>query len=298
MLSYKLLGEILVNEGMITEEQLKVALSLQGEERIRLGEALVKLKYIEEDQIVLALSKQLSIPRITLSSGKLRPQDETLKTIVPYEFAIRNLVIPLSRTLDALTVAMFDPMDLILLDNLKKLSGCEINPIISTRSDILKSIESFYGKQKAFRKAIEDSYDIGESDENIESFDIQLSLDKLIAKTEEAPVVKLVDLIIRQAIEEGASDIHIEPGREKLTLRYRVDGVLYELPPPSRTMQLALISRIKILSKMNIAEKRLPQDGGFMVKMGERRIDLRVSTIPAIYGEKIAIRILIKGVSL
>ena len=195
-----------------------------------------------------------------------------------------------------ITVAIFDPLDLILLDNLKKLTGYEVNPVISTKSDIVSAIENFYGKEKAFQKAIEDSYKKTDDAQIVEdTSSIELSLDKLIAKTEEAPVVKLVDLIIRQAIEENASDIHIEPQRDKLSLRYRVDGVLYEVPPPSRSLQLALISRIKILSKMNIAEKRLPQDGGFMVKIKERLIDLRVSTIPTIYGEKVVIRILDKS---
>ena len=292
---HKRLGEVLINEGMITEEQLKNALSLQDREGVKLGEALIKLKYIEEEQVVAVLSKQLSIPYISLSSGKLKPQDETLKTVIPYEFAVRNLVLPLSRNLNYLTISFFDPMDLMLMDNLKKLSGCEINPVISTRNDLLKAIDSFYGKQKAFKKAIADSYEIKESDEIAEDTDTQLNMDKLIAKTEEGPVIKLVDLIIRQAIEERASDIHIEPQRDKLSLRYRIDGVLYGLPSPSKNMQLALISRIKILSKMNIAEHRLPQDGAFMVKMGERRIDLRVSVIPVIYGEKVVIRILDKS---
>jgi len=297
MLVHKKLGEILLSEGMVTKEQIEEAVSLQKKEGGRLGELLIKLGYIDEEQIAYALSKQLSIPHISLSSGRLKPDDDPeLKNIIPYEFAIRNLVLPLSRNLGVITVAIFDPLDLILLDNLKKLTGYEVNPVISTKSDIVSAIENFYGKEKAFQKAIEDSYKKTDDAQIVEdTSSIELSLDKLIAKTEEAPVVKLVDLIIRQAIEENASDIHIEPQRDKLSLRYRVDGVLYEVPPPSRSLQLALISRIKILSKMNIAEKRLPQDGGFMVKIKERLIDLRVSTIPTIYGEKVVIRILDKS---
>ena len=294
MPAYKRLGEILISEGMVTAEQIKEAISLQSKKGGKLGEVLVKLGYIEEEQIVYALSKQLSIPHANLSSGRLKPRsDEKLKEMVSYDFAIRNLVLPLSRDLNVLTVAIFDPLDLILIDNLRKLTSCEINPVVSTRSDIIKAIENFYGKEKAFQEAIEASYDSKDEElETVESNEVQLSLDRLIAKTEEAPVVKLVDLIIRQAIEESASDIHIEPQREKISLRYRIDGILYDIAPPSRTMPLALISRIKILSKMNIAEKRLPQDGGFTVKMGKRMIDLRISTIPTIYGEKIVIRIL------
>ncbi|UCC94375.1 MAG: type II/IV secretion system protein, partial [Candidatus Omnitrophota bacterium] len=157
-------------------------------------------------------------------------------------------------------------------------------------------IEDFYGKERFFREAIEaTSEEHGPTIKEISAEETDLSLDKLIAQAEEAPVVKLVDLIIRQAIEEDASDIHIEPQHGKLGLRYRIDGVLYEMPSPSAALYLPIVSRIKILSRMDIAEKRLPQDGGFMVKIKERLIDLRASTLPTIYGEKAVLRILDKS---
>jgi len=296
MAQYKRLGEILISEAMISQKQLQEAIDSQGKSGIKLGEVLVDMGAVTEDQIVVALSKQLEIPYVTLSSGKLKANHEQhLEDMIPYGFAVKNLVLPIAHSLNSLTIAIFDPLDLILIDNLKKLTSCEINPIISTRSDILKAIEEFYGKQRALMDAVDASFD--DETESANSFEIgsELSLDKLIAKTEEAPVVKLVDLLIRQAIEENASDIHVEPQRDKLSLRYRVDGNLYEVSPPSKSMKLALISRIKILSKMNIAEKRLPQDGGFTVKMEKRLIDLRVSSVPTIYGEKIVMRILDKA---
>ncbi|MCM8773789.1 MAG: Flp pilus assembly complex ATPase component TadA [Candidatus Omnitrophica bacterium] len=297
MPAHKKLGEILISEGMVTPKQISEAIALQAKEGGRLGEILVKLGYIEEEQIVVALSKQLSLPYITLRSGKLKPApDQDLDKIIPYEFAIRNLVLPLYRSLNSLTVAIFDPLDLILIDNLKKITGYDINPIITTHTDILKAIDDFYGKGRAYREIVEASYKIeGEGTLDVSSEDVQLSLDRLIAKTEEAPIVKLVDLILHQAIESNASDIHIEPQRNKISLRYRIDGILYEITPPSKSMQLALISRIKLLSKMNIAEKRLPQDGGFVVNFNNKLIDLRVSTMPTIYGEKVVIRILDKA---
>jgi len=191
---------------------------------------------------------------------------------------------------------MFDPLDLILIDNIKKITGCEINPVVSTRSDILKAIEKFYGKDKIFRDAMQAAGDDTEEGlKELSSEETDLSLDKLIAQAEEAPVIKLVDLVIRQAIEENASDIHIEPHRDRVSLRYRIDGVLQDMPSPSSSLYLPIISRIKILSKMDIAEKRLPQDGGFMVKIGRRLIDLRVSTLPTIFGEKVVLRILDKS---
>jgi len=295
MAKYKRIGEILVSEGMVTPEQLEEAVKLQSKEGGRLGDILIRLGYVTEEQILSALSKQLHIPYVSLASGKLRPDpNQALEKLIPYDFAIRNLVLPLFRNLNSLTVAIFDPLDLILIDNLKKLTGCEINPILAARGDIVKAIEEFYGREKILKEAIESAYREGIK-ESVERVEEELSLDKLIARAEEAPVVKLVDLIIHQAIEENASDIHIEPQREKLRLRYRIDGVLYEIPPPSKSLHLPIVSRIKILSRMDIAEKRLPQDGSFMVKIKNRLIDLRVSTAPTIYGEKVVIRILDKS---
>jgi len=299
MARYKRLGDILIVEGVITQDQLEEAVSRQAKEGGKLGEILIKLNYVTEEQIVMALSKQLVIPYISLASGKLAPaSDQNLENLIPYDFAIRNLLLPLSRSINSLTVVMFNPLDLILLDNLKRLTTCEINSVISTKTDILKAIESFYGKDKMFRDAIEAS-SVGDAAEEglkeISSEETDLSLDKLIAQAEEAPVIKLVDLIVRQAIEEGASDIHLEPQRDKFVLRYRIDGVLYEMPSPSASLYLPIISRVKILSKMDIAEKRLPQDGSFMVKMRGKLIDLRVSCLPTIYGEKIVVRILDKS---
>ncbi|MEI8348823.1 MAG: ATPase, T2SS/T4P/T4SS family [Candidatus Omnitrophota bacterium] len=293
---YKRLGDILISEGVITKEQVEEAIVLQQKEGGKLGESLLKLGYVSEEQIVIALSKQLSIPYISLASGKLKPApDQNLEDLVPYDFAIKNLLLPLSRSLNSLTAVMFDPLDLILIDNIKKITGCEVNIVISTRTDILKAIEMFYGKDTVLRGMMQSA---GEGETGIKelfSEETDLSLDKVIAQAEEAPVVKLVDLIIRQAIEDGASDIHIEPRYDKLSLRYRIDGTLYEMPSPSTSLYLPIISRIKILSKMDIAEKRLPQDGGFMVKSTERLIDLRVSTLPTIYGEKVVLRILDKS---
>ncbi len=284
----------MVKENLLTESQLEKAISVQRQEGLRLGEIIVKLGMIKEDQLVSVLGKQLGIPYFSFGTGMLKPtSDQGLDQLIPQEFALKNSILPLSRTLNSLTVAMADPLDLILIDNLKKLTNCDINPIIATKTDIQKAIEEFYGKSRMLEEAVEASYDIDsysvEKDANVEQ---ELSLDKLIARAEEAPVVKLVDLIIRQAISERASDIHIEPFKDRISLRYRIDGKLYEIPPPAKHLHLPIISRVKILSKLDIAEKRLPQDGAISVKIDERQIDLRVSTIPTIYGEKVVMRIL------
>lgn len=292
---YQRLGELLIKEGVLTEAQLEKAITVQRQEGGRLGEILVKLGMVKEQQIVNLLSKQLGIPHFSFGTGMLRPAvDQGLDSLVPQDFAYKNSVLPLSRILKSLTVAMVDPLDLILIDNLKKLTGCEINPVIALKSDINKAIEEFYGKSRMLQDAVDASYDISSAGPPIEfeSVEEELSLDKLIARAEEAPVVKLVDLVIRQAIDEHASDIHIEPFKDKISLRYRIDGKLYEIPPPARHLHLPIISRIKILAKLDIAEKRLPQDGAIMVKIEDRPVDIRVSSIPTIYGEKVVLRIL------
>jgi type IV pilus assembly protein PilB len=295
---YLKLGELLIKEGLISEVDLEKAITFQRQEGGRLGEIIVKLGLIQEEQIVRVLGKQLGIPYFTLGTGMLKPvPEQKLENFIPHEFANKNYVLPLSHTLRSLTVVMADPLDLILIDNLRKLTGCEINPVIATKSDILKSIEEFYGRSSMLKEAVMASYDVNVTGivETVETIEEELSLDKLVARAEEAPVVKLVDLIIRQAINERASDIHIEPFKDRISLRYRIDGKLYEIPPPAKHLHLAILSRVKILAKLDIAEKRLPQDGAILVKIDERPIDLRVSTVPTIYGEKAVLRILDKG---
>lgn len=297
---YLRLGELLIQDGLINAIQLEKAISAQRQEGGRLGEVLIRLGMVKESQLVSVLGKQLGIPYFSLGTGMLKPAvDQGLEKLIPHEFAQKNLIIPLSRAFKSITIAMADPLDLILIDNLKKLTGCDINPVVATKSDIFRAIEDFYGKSAMLNQAVKDSYGTAGILENIgdgvDVKDQEISIDKLIARAEEAPVVKLADLIIRQAIDERASDIHMEPFKDKIALRFRIDGKLFEIPPPAKHLHLPIISRIKILSKMDIAEKRLPQDGGFSVKLENRIVDLRVSTIPTIYGEKIVMRILDRG---
>lgn len=245
---FKRLGDILVAEEIISEKQLQEAIEYQKAHGGKLGEVLVLLRFVDEEHIVLALSKQLGIPYFSYESGNLIPApDQNLDELIPTEFATRNTILPLSRDMFSLTVAVFDPLDLMVLDNLKQLAGCDIRPVVATKTSILKGIEQFYGKEKLFRNAVESAGPKGMADQEIKeisSEDTDLSLDKLVVQAEEAPVIKLVDLIIRQAIEELASDIHIEPHRDALKLRYRIDGILYDMPSPSASLYLPVISRI------------------------------------------------------
>jgi len=191
---YLRLGELLVKEGIINQSQVEHAIKVQKQEGGCLGEILIKLGTINEDHLVKVLGKQLNIPFYSLGSELKPAPDQDLDKLVPKYFAYRNAVIPLSRTLKSLTVAMFDPLDLILVDNLRKLTGCDINTVIATKSDINKAIEKFYGKSKMFEEAVEASYNVISDNkvlEEVEAEDQELSLDKLIARAEEAPVVKL-----------------------------------------------------------------------------------------------------------
>ncbi|MBN3038026.1 MAG: Flp pilus assembly complex ATPase component TadA, partial [Candidatus Omnitrophica bacterium] len=292
------LGELLVKEGLITEEQLEKAIQVQKREGEKFGKTLVKLGLVTEKDIVVTLGKQLSIPYASLAKGLLEPDpNQDLERLVPETFARQYVLIPLSRNLNSLTVAFADPLNIIVMDNLKKMTACDINPIVASETDIIQAIDQFYGEKNLLREAISKSYEDEKVVVEIERPEDEesLSLDVLVAKAEEAPVVKLVDLILRQAIKDRASDIHIEPHKDKISIRYRIDGILYEIPPPARHLLLAIVSRIKILSRLDIAEKRLPQDGAFVVKVENRIIDLRVSTIPTVYGEKAVLRILDKS---
>lgn len=291
---YFKLGEMLMKEGLLSQEQLDKAILVQKKEGGRIGEILVKLDLVKESDIVYVLGKQLNIPYVSLKSGTLSPAaGQGLEELIPRDFCLKNIVLPLSKSQNTLTCALFDPLDLTLLDNLRKMTQCDISPVIAAKSDILRVAEGFYKKQDFLKSAVTQSYGLQDmSVEAEEKVDASLGLERLTAIAEEAPVIKLVDLIVRQAIDERASDIHIEPFRNKIRLRYRIDGRLYEIPPPARHMHLAIVSRIKILAKLDIAEKRLPQDGAFIVRLEDRMIDLRVSVIPTIYGEKAVMRIL------
>jgi type IV pilus assembly protein PilB len=290
------LGQILLNEKIITEEHLQKAMEVQKKEGTKLGDIFISLGLASEKDIVIAIAKQLSIPYASYSKDLLKPAEgQDLFNLVPEEYARRHMLLPISKHLNSLTVAFVDPLDLITIDNLRHMTGCEINPIIATKADLQRAIDEFYGREDLLKDAISDSYELEEFKAEKTGNEQDLSLDELISRAEEAPIVKLVDLLLMQAIKDRVSDIHIEPFKSKINIRYRIDGVLYEIPPPAKHLLPALVSRIKILSDLDIAERRLPQDGSFFVKVEKKGIDIRVSTVPTIYGEKVVMRILDKS---
>jgi len=297
------IGEILVRQKLVKHEQIQEAIAMQKKEGGRIGEILVRLGVLSEEDIVSALSTQLQIPYATTENQLLHPDlSQGLDKLISLDFAKKNLILPIKRDENELTCAIYDPLDLILVDNLKVMTGCDIKLIIATKHDLTAAIDKFYSEIKT-RLVRQTDFSYLDSEDSSQTNlatptntpSNSPNVEQLIEKAEEAPVIKLVDLIIRQAIEQRASDIHIEPFKDKINLRYRIDGSLYQIPPPSKTLMLPIVSRLKILAKLDIAEKRLPQDGGFAFKIDERLVDLRISTIPTVWGEKVVMRILDKS---
>lgn len=297
------LGDILVKEGLLKDEQLKEAINLQKTTGKRLGEALVFMKVVTEEQLAEVLGRQMGIPYRRFDKGELKQDsDPLLRDIFSLDVIRKEKVLPLVKNAAGLTVAMADPLDLILIDNLKRMSGCNINPVITTRSDISSAIEEAYGKLDLLKEAVAGSYEeksSGTAAQGVqmveELSETQQSAEDLSSQAGQAQVVRLVDLLLMESVKSRASDIHIEPYGPRISIRFRVDGVLQTVDPPAAHLMPAIISRIKILSHMDISEKRLPQDGGFTIKAGEKMVDLRVSTIPVIWGEKVVIRLLDKS---
>ncbi|OGW90513.1 MAG: hypothetical protein A3D28_05430 [Omnitrophica bacterium RIFCSPHIGHO2_02_FULL_63_14] len=289
---------MLIQEGLLTRDQLNKAVEVQKKSgKGLIGDILLKSGAITEKDLAVVLSKQLSIPYASRETLLLNPEtvEESVK-LVPEELARKYCVLPLSTHFNALKVAMADPTDLVTLDNLSKVTGRIIEPLISTRTDIEACLGQFYKEGGLLKTAIEASYSAVdyEAAQREEADEDSLSLDNIVASTKKAPVVNLTDLLICQAVKDRASDIHIESFPNRIIIRFRVDGVLHEIPAPDKSMILPLISRIKILSKMDISEKRLPQDGNLRAMIEGREIDFRVSTIPTIHGEKVVMRILDK----
>ncbi|MFH0792526.1 MAG: type IV-A pilus assembly ATPase PilB [bacterium] len=288
----KKLGDLLVKDRVITQRDLDAAIIRQKETGSSLGKVIVDMGLASEWEMASALGKQLNVPFITLSHYEI---DRQVLDSIPAELVRKYQIVPVDKTGDTLTVAMADPSNIYLLDELKILTKCNIVPVISFEMDIQDAINTYYsgGDGETFDEALKE---ITEQDLEIIQEEIKEIRDEdendLSVQADDAPVIQLVNLIVSEAIKARASDIHVEPYAKILRLRYRVDGVLQEMTPPPKKFQNAILSRIKILSEMDIAERRLPQDGRFKVKAQNRSIDFRVSSCPTIHGEKIVIRIL------
>lgn len=280
--SPKRLGDLLISVGKITEKQLENALKSQKQTGKKLGEELVYKNYVTEMDIIEVLEFQMGIPHIDLEKYFIDPD---VVNLIPETLARKYILIPIKKDRGKLIVAMADPLNLFAIDDVKMATGLDVEPAISIKKNLLDSIEQYYGKKSA-EKAIEDLKD---------QYNIELTADlddELLNEINNAPVVRLVNSFIKQAISSKASDIHIEPYEDRIRIRFRIDGTLQETMTPSKSTHSAIITRIKIISKMDIAERRIPQDGRVEMNIDGRDVDLRVSSLPTVYGEKIVIRIL------
>jgi type II secretion system protein E len=283
--------EVLIEKRLITAEQLREAMDLRKTEGLRLDRALVKLGYIAEEALLKVTSEQLSMPMVDLSEVTI--DVETLRSL-PAKLVYRKNLVPISRQNGTLTVATCDPFDLYAFDELRLLTGLAIQPVLATEEEIAKIIKAYYG---VAGDTIEEMTEDGDNADGSIVGQASAETEDLLEMAQEASVIKLVNEVFLEAINERASDIHVEPYEKTLKIRYRIDGVLHEaaMPPQILRFQAAIISRIKILANLNIAEKRLPQDGRIKFQVGARQIDVRVSIIPMLFGEGVVMRLLDKA---
>jgi type IV pilus assembly protein PilB len=285
------LGDLFVREGLITEEQLKEALAEAKTTGQRIGYCLVKLEFVQEEELTRMLSKQYRVPAVDLDKVTV---DEKILKLVAGGVAHKHMVLPLRRVGRMLTVAMTNPTDFSAIDDLKFITKLEIEPVIVGEYTLRKHLENYYGQTEDDQMA-QLIDDWGEDDvEVIEEHDEEDS-SALAAEIDSAPVVKFINGLLTDAVLKGVSDIHIEPFEKEIRVRYRIDGTLEEVMKPPIKMKAAITSRVKILADLNIAERRVPQDGRIKLKMKNKVVDFRVSVLPVIFGEKIVLRILDKG---
>lgn len=294
--SKKLLGQILVEEGKITEEQLEKALELQKASNELLGYVLVHMGFVTDRDIIQAYSKQIDVPFVDLEDTQVNLDAVRL---VPREVVLRHRIIPIKKNERLLTVAMVNPLNVFAVDDLRQITGLNIKSAIAPEKEILKAIDQYYRIGLSVSEAISDitAEDIPTGSVRIaeEEEEEEINIGELRELGEEAPIIRMVNAVVMQAIRDRATDIHIEPQERELRVRYRVDGLLHEAMTPPKRLQAAIISRIKIMSNLDIAEKRLPQDGRIMLNVEGKEYDFRVATCPSMFGEKVELRILDKS---
>ncbi len=290
-MSVSRLGELLVRNQLISDNQLAEAIAEQKKEGIRLGAALVKLGYVQEHDLASFLSKHYGVPSIDLAEFDIDP---AVVALVPAEVAQKYQLVPINRAGATLIVAMADPSNIFAIDDIKFMTGFNVEVVVAAEAAIKDAIDKFYDQSATMADALEGLEDFDDLElVDDASFD---DVSELERASEDAPVVKLVNLILTDAIKKKASDIHIEPYEYAFRVRYRIDGVLYEVMKPPRKLKNAITSRVKIMATLDIAERRLPQDGRIKIKMAKNQeMDYRVSCLPTLFGEKIVLRLLDKS---
>ncbi len=290
-MSVSRLGELLVRNQLISDDQLAQAISEQKKEGVRLGAALVKLGYVQEHDLASFLSKHYGVPSINLAEFDVDP---AVVSLIPAEVAQKYQLVPINRAGATLIVAMADPSNIFAIDDIKFMTGFNVEVVVAAEAAIKEAIDTYYDQSATMADALEGLEDFDDL-ELVEdgTFD---DVNELERASEDAPVVKLVNLILTDAIKKKASDIHIEPYEHSFRVRYRIDGVLYEVMKPPRKLKNAITSRLKIMASLDIAERRLPQDGRIKIKMGRgQEMDYRVNCLPTLFGEKVVLRLLDKS---
>ena len=284
------IGNLLLKSGLLTEEQLSQAEEHRLQNHSLLGTSLVALSFIEEDKLFEVLSSQYGLPRINLEEADI---DTDIVALIPFEVATKHVVLPISRDGNTLIVAMADPSNIVALNDIKFITSLNIQVKLASEASIKAALEKAVEGDVSYEGIFEDFDD---EDVEVMETDSGMDLSALEKATEDAPVVKLVNAILTDAIKKGASDIHVEPYEKVFRVRFRIDGVLYEIMKPPFKLKNAIISRIKIMADLDIAERRLPQDGRIKLKLGHRKeMDFRVSVLPGLFGEKVVLRLLDKS---
>jgi Type II secretory pathway, ATPase PulE/Tfp pilus assembly pathway, ATPase PilB len=284
------IGELLLKEGLVTQDQLNKALAEQRHNGTRVGYNLVKLGFVKETDLTRMLARQHKMPAVDLAKFVV---DARIAKLIPGELALKHNVLPLKRDGRTLTVAMSDPSAMAVLDDIKFITRLDIFPVIAGEFTLRNAIEKFYESGEAQMQTL--LSEIPDDDVEILESEAEDPANAGLGQIDEAPVVKLINAIMTDALKKGASDIHFECFEKELRVRYRIDGALQEIMKPPIKMRPALISRFKIMASLNIAERRVPQDGRIKLKIGSKVIDFRVSTLPTLFGEKVVLRILDKG---
>jgi type IV pilus assembly protein PilB len=290
------LGDLLIKENAITPEQLEQAQKLQRENGGRLGSALVKLGFLKETEVTTFVSRQYGIPAVNLAYCEIDP---AVVKLIPYDAAKRYQILPLSRVGSSLTIALVDPTNVFALDDIKFMTGYNVEPVVASESEIQEGIERAYNtKQEDNLESVMASLDGTETNLELQEDEAEMNLEDLERAADQAPIVKLVNMILSEAVKRGASDIHLEPYEKEYRVRLRMDGILHPIMTPPLKTKDAITSRLKIMAKLDISEKRLPQDGRIMLRMNiggkKKQLDFRVSTLPTLWGEKVVLRLLDK----
>ncbi len=291
------LGELLTKASLISQDQLKEALKVQKDTGGKLGETLIKLGFVSEEDITECLSQQFGVPSINLSHFEIDP---SVIKLIPADVARKYNILPVNKTGATITIAMADPTNVFAMDDIKFMTGYNVEPVVASELGIKAAIDNYYGTTSSLelKKVMEDLQSAESADLEVLEDEEELDVEALAEGAEEAPVVKLCNLILTDAIKRGASDIHIEPYEKEYRVRFRIDGTLYEIMNPPLKLRDSITSRMKILAKLDISEKRLPQDGRIKLKMKlnekNKELDFRVSVLPTLFGEKIVMRLLDK----